>query len=245
MKRSVAIAYYNGGEYIEEQLSSILSQLSREDEVILSVDGASDGSDILLKKWAREDSRIRLIQGPGKGVVRNFEEAIAHCEGDIIFLSDQDDIWRENKVKKVEKAFRDPEIMAVLHNGDLIDGQGNPKGGKSLFELRGSRPGVLKNLIKNSYIGCCMAFRKELIPMILPIPEEMYMHDYWIGTAAEFSGKVGLLQEPLIGYRRHDSNVTEMQHGSLGFMLKKRMGILKCLRVLRARVREQNRYGNE
>lgn len=245
MRISVAIAYYNGGEYIEEQLHSILSQLTSEDEVILSIDGASDGSKPLLEEWAQKDERIHLLQGPGKGVVRNFEEAIAHCGGDIIFLSDQDDVWREHKVKKVLKAFRDPAIMAVLHNGALIDGAGEELSGKTLFELRNSRSGILKNLIKNSYIGCCMAFRKELLPVILPIPEDMYMHDYWIGTAAEMCGKVGLLREPLIGYRRHDSNVTQMEHGSIGFMLKKRMGILKCLRLLKKRVKEQKTYGNE
>lgn len=239
MKVSVAIAYYNGGEYIKEQLESILSQLSEEDEVILSVDGASDGSDIMLKEWAKRDQRIQLLNGPAKGVVCNFEKAISHCSGDIIFLSDQDDIWKENKVKKVIKAFRNPEIMAVLHNGELMDGQGNRLGGKTLFEMRNSRSGIIKNLIRNSYIGCCMAFRKELLPVILPIPKEMYMHDYWIGTAAELCGKVGLLQEPLIGYRRHDTNVTQMEHGSLGFMIKKRMDMLRCLRVLKARVKEQ------
>lgn len=245
MKISVAIAYYNGGEYIEEQLNSILLQLSPEDEVILSVDGASDGSDTLLEAWAQKDGRIHLLQGPGKGVVRNFEEAISHCSGDIIFLSDQDDIWKESKVKKVLKAFRDPEIMAVLHNGELMDGKGQYLGGKTLFELRNSRSGLFKNLMKNSYIGCCMAFRRELLPVILPIPEEMYMHDYWIGTAAELCGKVGLLKEPLIGYRRHDSNVTQMSHGSIGFMLKKRIDILKCLRLLKGRVREQRDYGDK
>lgn len=245
MKVSVAIAYYNGGEYIEEQLNSILSQLSSEDEVILSVDDASDGSGAMLEEWAKIDGRIHLLKGPGKGVVRNFEAAIARCSGDIIFLSDQDDIWRENKVKKVLKAFRDPEIMAVLHNGALIDGKGGELSGKTLFELRNSRSGIFKNLIKNSYIGCCMAFRKELVSVILPIPEEMYMHDYWIGTAAEFWGRVGLLKEPLIGYRRHDSNVTQMKHGTIGFMLKKRIGIVKCLRLLKKRVKERKEYGNE
>lgn len=245
MKISVAMAYYNGGEYIEEQLESILSQLSPEDEVIVSVDGASDGSDVFLAQWAKRDGRIRLLEGPGMGVVRNFENAITHCSGDIIFLSDQDDIWMENKVRKVLKAFRDPEIMAVLHNGALMDGQGNFTGGKTLFELRASRSGLIKNLLKNSYIGCCMAFRRELVQVILPIPEEMYMHDYWIGTAAELCGKVGLLRETLIGYRRHDSNVTEMSHGSVGFMVKKRIGMVKCLGVLKRRVKERRIYDNE
>lgn len=104
--------------------------------------------------------------------------------------------------------------------------------------MRGSRSGILKNLVKNSYVGCCLAFRKELIPVLLPIPEKMYMHDYWIGTAAELCGGVGLLREPLIGYRRHGGNVTELRHGSLLFMIKKRMNILWCLLLLKKRVKK-------
>ena len=195
MKISVAMAYYNGGMYIEEQMDTILTQLSEQDEVIVSVDGASDGSKPLLLKMAEEDKRIHVIKGPGKGVVKNFENAIRHCSGEIIYLSDQDDIWKPDK-------------------------------------------GILKNLIKNSYVGCCMAFRRELIPVICPIPKEMYMHDYWIGTAAEYMGEVCFIKEPLIDYRRHSSNVTQMTHGSMSFMIKKRIDIVRCLGLLKRRVKE-------
>lgn len=105
MKISVAMAYYNGGMYIEEQMDTILTQLGEQDEVIVSVDGASDGSKPLLLKMAEEDKRIHVIKGPGKGVVKNFENAIRHCSGEIIYLSDQDDIWKPDKVKKVNEAF--------------------------------------------------------------------------------------------------------------------------------------------
>ena len=90
-----------------------------------------------------------------------------------------------------------------------------------------------------------MAFKKELLPLILPIPKRMYMHDYWIGTAAELTGKVALLKEPLICYRRHGNNVTEMHHGSPGFMLKKRLDILLCLLELRRRKKRIGRGGSK
>lgn len=83
-----------------------------------------------------------------------------------------------------------------------------------------------------------MAFRKELIPIICPIPNEMYMHDYWIGAVAEYMGEVCFLDEPLIGYRRHSSNVTQMTHGSICFMIKKRIDIIRCLGLLKKRVRK-------
>ena len=83
-----------------------------------------------------------------------------------------------------------------------------------------------------------MAFRRELIPVICPIPKEMYMHDYWIGTAAEYMGEVCFIKEPLIDYRRHSSNVTQMTHGSMSFMIKKRIDIVRCLGLLKRRVKE-------
>ena len=125
-----------------------------------------------------------------------------------------------------------------MHNASMMDGKGNPLEGNMMFELRGSRPGLLKNLLKNSYVGCCMAFRKELKDVILPIPEEMYMHDYWIGTIGEMMGGVGLLKECLISYRRHGENVTDLTHGSLLFMMKKRLSMVKCLGILKCRVRK-------
>ena len=234
---SVALAYYNGKKYIKEQLDSILMQLEPEDEVIISVDGAEDGSRQLLEEWAAGDGRIRLTKGPGQGVIRNFEHALGLCRGDYIFLSDQDDIWEKNKVKKVLRAFSRSDAMAVLHNASQVDGHGKPNGQPDLFTIRKSNTGILKNFIKNSYVGCCMAFRRELLPLILPIPGYMYMHDYWIGTTAELTGGVALIKEPLIRYRRHGENVTMMHHGSPAAMLKKRWNIIRGLFVLRRRRR--------
>ena len=184
MKISVALAYYDGGEYIEAQLDSILSQLSEQDEIILSVDRAFDGSMDLLKEREAQDKRVFLTNGPARGVVKNFEHAISMCSGDLIFLSDQDDVWLPDKVEKVKAAFYDKEVMAVLHDAKIVDENLNEVE-PSFFKLRHSETGFLKNLWRNSYVGCCMAVRKELIPQIFPIPESIYMHDYWIGATAE------------------------------------------------------------
>ena len=237
MKISVALAYYNGEKYIEKQVYSILGQLGEGDELIISIDAAADGSMELLERLADQDARIRLLAGPGQGVVKNFENAIAACRGDIIFLSDQDDIWKKNKVERVMKAFRENDVDVVLHNAELMDGEEVIQCGATMFDYRGSRTGLFKNFVKNSYVGCCMAFRSRIKDVILPIPAEMYMHDYWIGTAGEKLAGTGLLKECLIQYRRHEDNVTDLTHGSLSFMIRKRISILKCLRILNRRVK--------
>ena len=237
MRISVALAYYNGGKYIEKQVYSILGQLGDEDELIISIDDAADGSMELLERLADQDGKIRLLTGPGQGVVKNFEHAIAACRGDIIFLSDQDDIWKKNKVERVMRAFQENDVDVILHNAELMDGDEVIQCGATMFDYRGSRTGLFKNFVKNSYVGCCMAFRSRIRDVILPIPEEMYMHDYWIGTIGEKMGGCGLLKECLIQYRRHEDNVTDLTHGSLSFMIHKRLSILKCLRILNRRLK--------
>ena len=237
MRISVALAYYNGGKYIEKQVYSILGQLGDEDELIISIDDAADGSMELLERLADQDGKIRLLTGPGQGVVKNFEHAIAACRGDIIFLSDQDDIWKKNKVERVMRAFQENDVDVILHNAELMDGDEVIQCGATMFDYRGSRTGLFKNFVKNSYVGCCMAFRSRIRDVILPIPEEMYMHDYWIGTIGEKMGGCGLLKECLIQYRRHEDNVTELTHGSLSFMIHKRISILRCLRILNRRLK--------
>ena len=91
------------------------------------------------------------------------------------------------------KAFRENDVDVVLHNAELMDGDEVIQCGATMFDYRGSRTGLFKNFVKNSYVGCCMAFRSRIRDVILPIPEEMYMHDYWIGTIGEKMGGCGLL----------------------------------------------------
>lgn len=225
MKISVVLPYYDGGKYIKEQLDSILKQLGEKDEVIISIDRALDGSSELLKEYEKADKRVRLFRGPGKGVVKNIQYAVKKASGDIIFLSDQDDVWLNKKVEKVMKAFSNPNVSAVLHNAEIVD-ENLKKTGQTTFEWRDSKPGFLKNFLKNSYIGACMAFRSQLKGYIFPIPDKIFMHDYWIGMRAEEAGKVVFIREPLLLYRRHSSNVTALEHENIRFMVRKRFNIL-------------------
>ena len=219
--KSVAMAYYNGAKYIDEQIRSILANMEDTDELIISVDDASDGSETILQNWAQNDPRIRIIKGPGKGVVKNFENAFRHCRGDIIFLSDQDDVWKKNKMIKIQQAFDDHKVIAVFHDAQIVDEKLSSLN-ETTFEWRDSKAGFWKNMKKNSYIGCCMAVRRSALKRILPIPDNIWIHDQWIGLLAEQLGKVVFIEEPLIYYRRHGGNVTELTHGSITSMIKKR-----------------------
>ena len=103
---SVAMAVYNGETYLKEQMDSILSQLGVKDEVILSLDPSTDRTLDIIKDYCLRDSRVHMCWGPGRGVIKNFENAIKHCRNEIIFLADQDDVWKSEKVEKVLMAFK-------------------------------------------------------------------------------------------------------------------------------------------
>ena len=216
---SVCMATYNGETYIKEQVDSILKNLSNTDELVISDDGSTDRTLQILNDY--QDPRIKIFRGPQAGFVKNFENAIKHSKGQYIFLSDQDDLWAANKVEKVIQCFEDTNATVVVHdcqiineNGDIIE--------PSFFELRNSGPGLLHNLVKNSYIGCCMAFKRELVDVILPIPDNVPWHDQWIGMISAMVGKSVFLSEILFSYRRHSDNVSSMSHSSVSNMIKLR-----------------------
>lgn len=235
---------YKGEKYREEQLTSIENSISEAfgavnksvAQIIVSEDG--DDKEFLAQLEQRGDAYTPL-KGPGCGAVSNFEYGLSHATGDIIFLSDQDDVWTIEKVDKVLKAFEDSNCMMVVHDADLIDGAGKQIG-DSFYAVRNSGAGILKNIWKNSYIGCCMAFRKELLDYALPFPTSGTLHDQWLGLLAEQKGSVVFLEEKLLHYRRHEENVSGMQHLPVTTMLYNRMSL--CWNLLKRKIRGSKKY---
>jgi glycosyltransferase involved in cell wall biosynthesis len=226
---SVCMAAHNGAQFIREQVKSILSQLNSHDDEIVVVDDASkDETVAILKDMC--DPRIKIIRQPCTcGVLKTFERALREAKGEIIFLCDQDDVWRGDKVMEMLRAFEgSPRTTLVLSNGELIDGRGF-----SLEESLHTRArlslGVTANLIKNHYQGSTMAFRREILEAALPFPESIPMHDSWIGLVNAIVGRAVYLPQKLIYYRRHRDNATKREHGPLHRMAAQRWGLLTAL----------------
>ena len=216
MKISVALAAYKGEQYIAEQLESILSQLGENDEIIVSDDYPQGKTRGIVAEFQSEDKRIRYIEGKGKGVVKNFENALKACTGDIIFLCDQDDVWMPDKVECVMNEFRNGADL-VLHDSAVTDSVLNITE-PSFFAVHDSNISFAKNIIRNSFVGCCMAFDRKVLDASLPFPEGLAMHDWWIALIAlKKKFNVILLRKPLIKWRRHGENVTG---GKTGIMQK-------------------------
>jgi glycosyltransferase involved in cell wall biosynthesis len=201
---SVCMATRNGERFIKEQLISILAQLTPNDEVIISDDFSSDDTLTVIRSF--QDSRIRLLESrQEKGIAKNFEASITASTGDIIFLADQDDIWLAGKVNKMKSALENYDL--VMSDCQVVD-ENLKLRHYSFYDLNGSRKGLFRNLVKNSYMGCCMAFRSKLKARVLPFPVDVPIHDMWIGLIAELYYNVYFMPDSLVMHRRHDTNAS-------------------------------------
>lgn len=214
MKISVCMATYNGSKYIQTQLMSILGQLGPDDELVIVDDGSVDSTVDIIRGF--NDPRIRLyLNQVNLGAVRTFDRALHLVQGDLIFLSDQDDRWYDNKVARIKTLFSSQDVDLIVHDARVTDGDRIID--ESLFRLCNSSPGVVRNIVSNTHTGCCMAFKKKVLDSVLPIPVGRgIFHDAWIGIMAGCLGyKKIFLTEPLIDYRRHGENVSTMKRRSL------------------------------
>lgn len=199
---SVCVVTFNGGLYIREQLQSILlSPLVG--EVIVSDDRSSDDTCEIVSSF--DDPRLKLVKGPGCGLIRNYESLLQRASGEIIFLSDQDDVWLPEKVPTMLEHLQYSHL--VVCDCRVVDAQLQVLY-PSFFSLKKSRPGLMRNLWRNRYLGCCMAFRRDVLRCALPFPANIAMHDWWLGLVAEMSGETVFINQALTLYRRHGSNAS-------------------------------------
>lgn len=205
------MATYNGEKFIREQLSSILIQLDIFDEIIISDDSSTDETLNIINSF--QDKRIRLFENQRfQSAVLNFENALKHASGRYIFLSDQDDVWKPEKLKSMIKELQYVDL--VVSDCDFIDENGKIIG-DSYFRLYKSGQGVLKNFVKNTYLGNCIAFNRKVLERILPFPSQLIKtskfllyHDVWIGLLANLCFTVKFIPAILSSYRRHGNNAS-------------------------------------
>jgi glycosyltransferase involved in cell wall biosynthesis len=191
----------NGASFLEKQVSSILLQLGENDELIICDDHSTDSSISVVEAF--NDQRVQIFQSPDSGVVASFGYALTKSSGDVIFLADQDDIWAPNKIERMSGLLKNWDL--VVCDCALID-DNEEITVKSFFRWNRSGRGFVKNLFRNSYMGCCMAFTREVKEHALPFPEGIAMHDYWIGLVSELHFRPFFIHETLVAHRKHGAN---------------------------------------
>ncbi|OAQ40460.1 hypothetical protein A5893_05795 [Pedobacter psychrophilus] len=207
---SIALCSYNGDEFISEQVHSILKQTYKNFELIISDDCSTDKTLAILENFAQKDKRIILLKNnTNQGYIRNFEKAISHCKGEIIFLSDQDDVWDENKLSKVSQTYKN-DVELVFHDSLFINQNGESLNRKASDRFTLSEQVTpLSFLLFNGISGHALAFKKSLKSFILPLPEIVH-HDCWISYVAACKGKIVYEPSILVNYRQHHKSETDL-----------------------------------
>lgn len=206
MKISVALASYNGANFIAEQLRSLAAQTHLPDELIVTDDGSDDETIRIITDFARTAPfDVKLFQNPQRlGFGHNFGKALALCSGDIVFLCDQDDSWLPEKIKLIIELAQDmPNIQLFMNDAIIADADLRP----TAFTLLGQTLSLGRSP-EELRIGCCSAVKRDLLQICLPIPEPVLWHDTWAARIAESCSTKYVLDQPLQYYRRHKNNAS-------------------------------------
>lgn len=217
MKISVALCTYNGEKFLKEQLTSILQQSKAVHEIVVCDDLSQDATLQILQEFKQKFPELFIIKVNEHNLrsVKNFEKAITSCSGDLIFLSDQDDIWKADKVEKmVDKMNQNPHIAVICSSAEIIDESGKVLNALTVWDIpfMAKKKEVqinyftLLSRIQNIATGATMCLRKDFAQQALPFPTVSGLHhDEWLALLASQQGKFEIMPEKLISYRLHQN----------------------------------------
>lgn len=200
------MATCNGAAYLDEQLASLTAQTRRPDELVVTDDLSDDATLEILERFAASAPfAVCIHRNPERlGLHRNFERAMALTSGDLILVSDQDDIWFPTKIERILAEFRArPEALAVQHDERIMD----QFTGQTLPGTLLDRSRQLGGWDQMLGAGNCTALRRDILPILLPLPEGFF-YDAWINWLPELLGARSFLAEPLQIWRRHEANAS-------------------------------------
>jgi glycosyltransferase involved in cell wall biosynthesis len=206
---SVVLCTYNGEKYLEEQLTSILTQTYPSLEIIICDDCSFDSTQQIIRSYALKEDRIRyFFNEKNLGVNKNFEQGFFKATGEFIVIADQDDIWKPEKIQQQYYLFTADNIILVHTGSTIFSGTELPlhktfKKGELLMEGNDYR----KLLLRNTIAGHNIMFRKKLLTHALPLPVGVY-YDWWLCQIATCYGSIAASAEIFAFQRWHDMNVT-------------------------------------
>lgn len=213
----ILMATYNGEKYIERQLQSIIQQTCPDWKLTVRDDGSTDRTREILERYAARYPEKITLKGKGEnlGARRNFLSLLSESRADYIFFSDQDDIWREDKLAVTLGAMKETERRSGVHTPVLIHtdlqliDDAERLISPSFWEysrISGAESRVSRLLIQNCATGCAMCINRALADLCIDSGEDIVMHDWWIALIASAFGVIRSIPEPTVLYRQHGGN---------------------------------------
>lgn len=202
---SVVMSTYNGEKYIKEQIDSILHQTHPNIELIITDDQSTDGTRNILQAYADKFPNIQvIINETNLGYIKNFEKGLLLARGDYVALSDQDDIWMNNKIEVLLRHIGNYDI--IYSDSMLVDEKGNYLG-KKMSDIKNQLvyTDCLMYAIGAWAPGHAQLIRRSIIDKCIPFPT-IVTHDFWLGFVASCHHGVVCYNKPLVLYRQHESN---------------------------------------
>ena len=211
---SIALATYNGEQFIRQQMDSILAQTMSDYEIVICDDCSTDETISILENYASRYSRIKIFKNKQNlGFKKNFEKAISLCRGKYIALCDQDDIWNPDHLEILYSEISTNDCICA--NAQMIDDNGIPMG----ITMREFIPAHIlptnnqffykHELYGNIVQGAACMIRRSLLEKALPIPESVRFHDWWFALIACEHGGCKYIDKTILQYRRHDANASK------------------------------------
>ena len=243
------ICTWNGAAYLQVQLDSLLAQTLLPDEIVIADDASTDASAELLQTFVRQARALGIdvqlqCNSSNLGYVENFSGALRRATGSVLFLCDQDDVWRPDKLALMAACFADDPSLLLLHSdARLVDTRGESLHCRAFDALQltmNERQAIHAGrafdvVMRRSFvIGATAALRMELLDLALPVAQG-WVHDEWLAAIAAAAGRVDFIDQALIDYRQHGGNQIGMRRRTLA--IKWRDLLLPRARLLDAEAR--------
>ena len=213
-KIDILLATYNGEKFVKEQIESILNQTYENFNLIISDDASTDNTLNILEEYEKKDTRIKIFKKEkNKGLIDNFEFLLKNVTSDYFMFSDQDDIWKKDKIEKSINKLKEESSGLVYTDLEIVDEKLNV-----IYPSYWKYKQIYKKIIKynnfealylNNFVtGCTILAKSKYINDILPLPRnsKFVLHDYWTALIISAKDKISYVEEPTIQYRQHKNN---------------------------------------
>ena len=214
----ILLPTYNGEAYLIQQIESILQQTYRDFQLIIRDDGSTDNTIMIIEQFQNRDNRVKILNDNkgNLGLQKNIEHLMTMSDAELIFFSDQDDVWLKEKIETFIKFYKHIDEPILIHSNCFVTDSNLKVKSKFLDDKTAANQGIYNAYFNYFVQGASSMINRQLKKTVLPFPDEIYIHDRYIHIMAELLGKRIFIPEATMYYRQHNKNLI----GSNSFLKK-------------------------